>query len=108
MPLIKDVERNQDLYCPNSCGLFYAKSDDQFLPIAIQLVPGDRNYLFTADESEDWLLAKMYYRCSMSSVHEVSGHPYRTIKTKSNSDVKNTHIHICLLFADVFNNNEAI
>jgi len=69
--LIENIQRNGKLVCPNSCGLFYVKNGE-FLPIAIQLVPGDRNHLFIADGSDDWLLAKMYFRCSMGSVHEVS------------------------------------
>ena len=71
-PLTEGLERNDGLHCADVCGLFYIKND-QFLPIAIQLVPGDRDYLFTAaDKRYDWLLAKMYYKCTMTSVQEVT------------------------------------
>ena len=70
--LLSGIKRNEGLVCADSCGLFYVKGDD-FLPIAIQLVPNDRDYLFTPkDTSDDWLLAKMYFRGSMSSIHQVS------------------------------------
>lgn len=60
------------LHCPNAVGLFHVRGDKKFVPIAIQLVPGDREYLFTpADCKDDWLLAKMYYRCAEANVHEV-------------------------------------
>nr|XP_002123695.1 arachidonate 5-lipoxygenase-like [Ciona intestinalis] len=59
------------LHCANSIALFYSKPNEKFVPIAIQLVPGDRNYLFTPSSAEhDWLLAKMYYRCSQANAHE--------------------------------------
>ncbi|CAK8676793.1 unnamed protein product [Clavelina lepadiformis] len=56
---------NQKLYCPTPYGLFHKNQQGKFMPIAIQLVSGDRDYLYTpADNSDDWLLAKMYYRCA--------------------------------------------
>ena len=52
--------------------LYYVNEKDKFVPICIQLMPNDRNYLFTADEgSLDWLLAKMWVRNCMVSIHEV-------------------------------------
>jgi len=59
-------------HCPQSCGLFYINELEQYLPIAIQLVPNDRAYLFTGAEgnSHDWLLAKMYFRCSLANEHK--------------------------------------
>ena len=70
--LVSGIKRNEDLICAESCGLFYVKGDD-FLPIAIQLVPNDRDHLFTPkDRPDDWLLAKMYFRGSMSSIHQVT------------------------------------
>ena len=74
-PLTEHLKRNDGLHCTDSCGLFYVKNGE-FLPIAIQLVPGDRDYLFIADGSDDWLLAKMYFRCTMGSIHEVSGREF--------------------------------
>nr|XP_002122603.3 allene oxide synthase-lipoxygenase protein-like [Ciona intestinalis] len=73
--LLADVERrtynDEPLHCANSIGLFYVNTEGQFLPIAIQLVAGDRDYLFTPSCNHyDWLLAKMYFRCSHSNVHQ--------------------------------------
>ncbi|XP_076825128.1 allene oxide synthase-lipoxygenase protein-like [Clavelina lepadiformis] len=71
--LLEGVERNvvngKELYCPDAVGLFYVNDEGKFLPIAIQLVPGDRGYLFTPEDNNRWLLAKMYFRCAGSSQH---------------------------------------
>ena len=62
--------------CPPAMCLFLLKKVSQkktnFVPIAIQLKPNDRDYLFVSDTSNGWLLAKMYYRCAVANVHEVS------------------------------------
>jgi len=50
--------------------LFYINDLMKFVPIAIQLKPNDREYLFTSDGSLKWLLAKMYYRNATFSVYE--------------------------------------
>ncbi|CAK8679089.1 unnamed protein product [Clavelina lepadiformis] len=71
--LLEGVERNvvngKELYCPDAVGLFYVNDEGKFLPIAIQLVPGDRDYLFTPEDNNRWLLAKMYFRCAGISQH---------------------------------------
>ena len=57
---------------PHAVCLYYINEEDNFVPICIQLKPNDRSYLHTADkESLDWLLAKMWIRNCMASVHEV-------------------------------------
>ncbi|CAK8695675.1 unnamed protein product [Clavelina lepadiformis] len=67
------------LHVPNALGLFHINSKGSFLPIAIQLVPGDRDYLFTpADTKDDWLLAKMYFRSAECNLHEWDGHLFST------------------------------
>ena len=57
--------------CPPSVCLFVYDRNEVFRPVAIQLKRNDRDYLFTCDqldtEPQDWLLAKMYYRCSVSN-----------------------------------------
>jgi len=50
--------------------LFYINASLGFVPIAIQLKPNEKEYLFTADGSLAWLLAKMYYRNASSSIFE--------------------------------------
>jgi len=50
--------------------LFYINASLGFVPIAIQLKPNDKDYLFTADGSYAWLLAKMYYRNACFSLYE--------------------------------------
>uniref|UniRef100_H2Y5X3 Lipoxygenase domain-containing protein n=1 Tax=Ciona savignyi TaxID=51511 RepID=H2Y5X3_CIOSA len=78
--ILKDVKRNKNtfkkqLHCPKAIGLFYVSNSGTFLPIAIQLVPGDRDYLFTPSSGdEDWMLAKMYFRCAQANVHEWGYH----------------------------------
>ncbi|CAK8695669.1 unnamed protein product [Clavelina lepadiformis] len=79
------VERNfyfdtdKPLYCPNAIGLFHVNSKGNFLPIAIQLVPGNRDYLFTpSDTKDDWLLAKLYFRTAECSLHEWDAHLFST------------------------------
>lgn len=70
------VERNVNeagelLYCPHAIGLFRASECDNLLPIAIQLIPGESDSIFTPnDDKNDWLLAKMYYRVATSNMHE--------------------------------------
>jgi len=60
---------------PHAICLYYVNEKDKFVPICIQLKPNDRDYLFTADEeSLDWLLAKMWIRNCMVSIHEWSYH----------------------------------
>lgn len=56
--------------CPPAVCLFNINNDQRFVPVAIQLVPNDRDYLFTSDGSHDWMLAKMYFRCATSNMHE--------------------------------------
>ena len=51
--------------------LMYVHSKRKFTPIAIQLKPGDKDYLFTADGSNNWHLAKMYYNNAAFSVYNV-------------------------------------
>ena len=73
LPRNVHLATKEPLHCPNAVGLFPVNAKGDFLPIAIQLVPGDRDYLFTpADSKDDWLLAKMYFRTAESSLHEVS------------------------------------
>ena len=57
--------------CSPAVALLYINEQDQFVPIAIQLEPNDREYLFVSDTSHDWTLAKMFYRNSLTSYHEV-------------------------------------
>ncbi|XP_076825025.1 allene oxide synthase-lipoxygenase protein-like [Clavelina lepadiformis] len=66
----RNVVKGKELYCPDAVGLFHVNDEGKFLPIAIQLVPGDRGYLFTPEDNNRWLLAKMYFRCSGTSEHE--------------------------------------
>jgi len=54
---------------PATC-LFHVNPTLGFVPIAIQLKPNDRDYLFTSDGSLKWLLAKMYYRNASFSIYE--------------------------------------
>nr|CAB3221299.1 arachidonate 5-lipoxygenase-like [Phallusia mammillata] len=65
------VERMEQLYCAQCIALFCVNDKGEFLPLAIQLVPGSRDHLFTPNDSEeDWLLAKMYLRCAQSNMHQ--------------------------------------
>jgi len=54
---------------PATC-LFHVNPTLGFIPIAIQLNPNDRDYLFTSYSSLKWLLAKMYYRNASFSIYE--------------------------------------
>lgn len=65
-------------YCPQSMALLYINEAQLFVPIAIQLKPDDRDYLFTSEDSLDWLLAKMYFRSSSLNNHEWLVHFLRT------------------------------
>uniref|UniRef100_H2YS71 Lipoxygenase domain-containing protein n=1 Tax=Ciona savignyi TaxID=51511 RepID=H2YS71_CIOSA len=57
--------------CADCIAIFYVNSSDQFVPIAIQLVPGDEETVHTPSGNEyDWLLARMYFRASVRSTHE--------------------------------------
>ncbi|CAK8695673.1 unnamed protein product [Clavelina lepadiformis] len=82
---LEKLERNlyfdtdQPLHCANAVGLFHVNSKGNFVPIAIQLVPGDRDYLFTpADSKDDWLLAKLYFRTAECTLHEWDAHLFST------------------------------
>merc|ERR1719376_298202 len=60
---------------PHAVCLYYINEEDNFVPICIQLKPNDRSYLHTADkDSLDWLLAKMWVRNCMVSIHEWKYH----------------------------------
>uniref|UniRef100_H2Y9R8 Lipoxygenase domain-containing protein n=1 Tax=Ciona savignyi TaxID=51511 RepID=H2Y9R8_CIOSA len=74
--IYRDVDRCNDLYCPDAVGLFYVNKLGNFVPIAIQLVPGCSDYLFTPSNCSDmdWLLAKMYFRCAAANEHEWGYH----------------------------------
>lgn len=50
--------------------LFHVDNHGKFLPRAIQLKPNDRDYLFVSEQSDDWMLAKMYVRNAGFSIHE--------------------------------------
>ena len=51
--------------------LMYVNSEDKFKPLAIQLKPGEKEYLFTADGSNSWHLAKMYYNNAAHGIYYV-------------------------------------
>ena len=74
--MLEGVKRNkledgEQLFCAEATGLFYVKGSD-FLPIAIQLIPHNKSYLFTPESPANlWMLAKMHFRCAQSNVHEV-------------------------------------
>lgn len=76
--LTKDFKRNknvqgQQLYAPDAICIFYVNANDDLVPIAIQLVPGDPETIFTPNDTElDWLLAKMYFKTTFGVMHEVS------------------------------------
>ena len=60
----------ENAVCLPATALFLNDSKG-FRPIAIQLKPNDPKFLSVADNSNYWLLAKMYYRCCVSNYHEV-------------------------------------
>lgn len=65
-------ELGDQLYSPDALCVFHVNRNDDLVPIAIQLVPGDRDTIFTPNDADlDWILAKMYYKASFSSMHEV-------------------------------------
>jgi len=59
----------ENAVCLPATALFLNDSKG-FRPIAIQLKPNDPKFLSVADNSNYWLLAKMYYRCCVSNYHE--------------------------------------
>lgn len=73
----RNVNRNKNdqgeqLYCPDVICIFHVNSKDDLVPIAIQLVPGDADTIFSPKDSpNDWLLAKMYYKVAFGCMHEV-------------------------------------
>ena len=65
------VERR---YTCAAMGLFYVKSTEDIVPIAIQLhqVPTETNPIWTANDSElDWTYAKMWLKNADSQWHQV-------------------------------------
>lgn len=73
-----EIGKGVKAYCPQSMALLYINEAELFVPIAIQLKPNDRDYLFTSEDSLDWLLAKMYFRSSSLNNHEWLTHFLRT------------------------------
>lgn len=65
-------------HCPPAVALFHVNAENKFVPIAIQLQPSDRDYLYVADGSQAWLLAKMYFRCCVSIDQEWNYHLFST------------------------------
>ncbi|XP_066524496.1 polyunsaturated fatty acid 5-lipoxygenase-like isoform X2 [Hoplias malabaricus] len=61
--------------------LFYKNSKNKILPIAIQLsqTPGEESPIFLpSDDTNDWLLAKMWVKSSDFQVHQAISHLLRT------------------------------
>lgn len=61
--------------------LFYKNPEDKLMPIAIQLeqVPSERNPIFLPSDPEcDWLLAKMYVRCTDFNDYQICHHLLNT------------------------------
>ena len=73
LPRNKRYKSDKMLYCCDCLALYYSPGDGRFLPIAIQLKPDDENYVFTPHDAKyDWMLAKMFFRCSDTNAHQVS------------------------------------
>jgi len=69
----KDPDSKEEFVHADCVGFFYASREGQFLPIAIQLIPHDYDFVFTPEDQEyDWLLAKMYLRSSSQNFQQVS------------------------------------
>jgi len=66
----RELENGEPCQVAPAICLFYVNDSLGFVPIAIQLKPNDKDYLFTADGSLKWLLAKMYYRNASFSIYE--------------------------------------
>ena len=76
LPRNKRYQSDEVMHCADCLALFYAPGDCRFLPIAIQLKPDDENYIFTPhDKKYDWMLAKMFFRCSDTKAHQVNVNP---------------------------------
>lgn len=72
------VERR---YTCAAMGLFYVKSTEDIVPIAIQFhqVPSETNPIWTANDSElDWTYAKMWLKNADSQWHQMITHLLRT------------------------------
>nr|XP_039250397.1 allene oxide synthase-lipoxygenase protein-like [Styela clava] len=71
LPRNKQYKTGDPLYCADVTALFYSSGDGKFRPIAIQLEPDNADSIFTPkDERYDWMLAKMYFRCADTIVHQ--------------------------------------
>lgn len=71
LPRNKRYHSDQSMYCADCLTLYYAPGDGRFLPIAIQLKPDDEEYVFTPNHDKyDWLLAKMFFRCSDCNMNQ--------------------------------------
>jgi len=69
-----DIPSGGKAFCPPCVALMYISEDGDFVPIAIQLKPENRDYLFTSDGSDDWVLAKMFFRSAHLNTHEWKAH----------------------------------
>ena len=67
----KTLKESQEYKVSPAVCLMHVNSQNKFLPLAIQLTPGDKEYLFTADGSNAWHLAKMYYNNAAHGVYYV-------------------------------------
>ena len=76
----RNKSRNGELMnVPPAVGLFYMKNLGDpaacLMPIAIQLHPDDKNYVFTpANDKYSWLLAKFHFSCAHHANHQVCIH----------------------------------
>lgn len=70
----------EDRFAPPSRCLLFRQKDGQLRPLAIQLGrDADNDPVFTPkDDPYDWLLAKMYLRCSEGNVHQMLSHAIYT------------------------------
>ncbi|XP_039603059.1 polyunsaturated fatty acid lipoxygenase ALOX8-like isoform X2 [Polypterus senegalus] len=74
------INRDQQ-YLPAPICLLYKNTNNQMLPIAIQLMqrPGPENPVFLpSDPEHDWMLAKMYTRSADFSYHQLVSHLLHT------------------------------
>ncbi|KAK3579731.1 hypothetical protein CHS0354_008871 [Potamilus streckersoni] len=78
--ILEGIPRTEGSYLPNPLCLMYVRTDEELVPIAIQLEqkPSLDNPIWTPNDTElDWLFAKTWVKSADANMHAIYTHLFR-------------------------------